>query len=57
MTVTGAVVVTAELLFGMCNCTVESDVGSCDFSLVLGIPHVCVDAHMKSHMCQDMDWV
>ena len=31
------VYVTTKFLFGMCDCTVDSDVGTGDFSLVLGI--------------------
>ena len=55
MTVTSAVVATAKLLFGMCDCTGDSDAGSGDFSPVLGIPHVRGDAHVRSHVSQDMD--
>ena len=40
MTVISAEVVTTKFLFGMCDYTVNSDVGSDDFSLVLGILHV-----------------
>ena len=37
--------------------TVNSNVGSGDFSLVLGSLHVCVHAHVRSHVFQSMDWV
>ena len=39
MTVTSVVVATTLFLFGMCNCTVNNDVGTGDFSLVRGILH------------------
>ena len=37
MTVTSVAITTAKFLFGMCNCTVDSDVGMYNFLLVLGI--------------------
>ena len=40
VTITNAAVATAKFLFGMCDCTVDIDVGTGDFSLVLGILHV-----------------
>ena len=39
----------------MCDCTVDSDVGTGDFSLVLGILHVYGQAHVRSHVCPNMD--
>ena len=39
-----------KFLFGMCNCTVESDVGTGDFSLLLRILQVCGHAHVRSHV-------
>ena len=39
----------------MCNCAVDSDVGTGDFSLVLGILHVCGHARMRSHVSPGMD--
>ena len=41
MTATGVAAATKKLLFGTCDSTVESDVGTGDFSLVLGILYVC----------------
>ena len=55
MTVTCVAVVTAKFLFGMCNCTVDSDVGTGDFLLMLGIFHMCGHVHMQLHMSQGMD--
>jgi len=40
VTVTIVAVATTKFLFGTCDCTVDSDVGTGDFSLVLGILHV-----------------
>jgi len=51
VTVTSVAVVTMKFLFGTCNCTVDSDIGTSDFSLVLGILHMCVDMHTCNHMC------
>ena len=44
-----------KLLFGTHNCRVDCDVGTGDFSLVLGILHVCGHAHAPSHMAPGMD--
>ena len=41
MTVTSVAVATTKSLFDMCNCTVNSNIGTGDFSLVLGSLHVC----------------
>ena len=43
----------AKFLFGMCDCTVYSDVGTGDFSLVPGMWRMC--GHMHMHMSPDMD--
>ena len=43
---TGVAVATTKFLFGMCDCTVDIDVGTGDFSLVLGILHVCAHVHV-----------
>ena len=40
-------VVTAKSLFGMCDCTVDSDFGEGDFCLGLGV----VDTNMRDCMC------
>ena len=41
VTVTGVAVATTKFLFSMCDYTIDSDVGTGDFSLVLGISHMC----------------
>ena len=55
MKVTSVAVAAAKFPFGMCDCTVDSDVGTGDFSLVLGILHVCGHSRMRSHVPPDMD--
>ena len=55
MTVTGVAVAIMKFLIGICNCTVDSDVGTGSFSLVLGILHVCGQAHMRSHVSPGID--
>ena len=50
VTVTSVAAVTTKLLFGICDCTVDSDVGKGEFSLVLGILHVCGLAHVRSQV-------
>ena len=55
MTVVSVAVEATKFLFGMCHCMVDSDVGMGDFSLVPGILHVCGHAHVRSHVCPDMD--
>ena len=52
MTVTNVAVVTTKFLFGMCDCTIHSDVGTGDFSLMLEILHVSGHAHVSP----GMDW-
>ena len=42
-------------LFGMCDSTVDSDVGTGDFSLMLEILHVCGHAQVRSHVSHSMD--
>ena len=44
-----------EVLFDMCDCTVDADVGTGDFSFVLGILHVCAHAHVRSHVFPGME--
>ena len=46
MTITSAAVVIMKFRFGMCDCTVDSDVGTRDFLLVLKILHVCGHIHL-----------
>ena len=48
-------VVTKKSLFDKCDCTVDSDIQAGDFSLVLGILHVCGHEHMRSHVSPGMD--
>ena len=55
MTVTSFAVATTEFLFDMRDCTVDSDGGTGDFSLALGILFVCGHAHVRSHVSPDMD--
>ena len=37
-------IATTKLLFGTCDCNVDSDVGTGNFSLVLGMDHTCLRA-------------
>ena len=46
---------TTKFLFGMCSCTVDSDVGMGDLSLVLEVLHECGHSHMKSLVSLTMD--
>ena len=46
---------TTKSPFGMCDCTVDSDVGRGDFSLVQGILHVCGHTYVELHLPQGMD--
>ena len=56
VTVTSIVVAIAKFLFGMCDCKVDSNVGTIDFSLVLRILYVCRLQHVPSHVSPGMDW-
>ena len=53
VTVTSVAVATRKFLRGVCNCTVDRDVGTADFSLVPWILHVwariCAIAHVSGH--------
>ena len=49
VTVTSVAVTTTTFLSGICDCTVDSDVGIGNFSLVLGILHVCGHAYVQWH--------
>ena len=53
--VTSAAVATMKFLFGMCDCTFDSDGDTGDFSFVVGILHVCGHAQVRSHVSPDMD--
>ena len=55
MTVTSVAVGTTKLLLGMCNCTVDCDVGTGNFSLVVESFHMCGHAYVRSHLSQGMD--
>ena len=55
MTITSVAVATTRFLFGMCNCTLDNDVGTNDISHVLVILHICGLAHVRSHVSTDMD--
>ena len=52
VTVTSVAIATTKLLFGMCDCMVDSHVGTGYFSLVLVILH----AHVRSHVSPGMGW-
>ena len=54
MTVTSISFATKKFLCGMCYCTVDSNVGTGDFSPVLGILHVCGHADVRSHVSPGM---
>ena len=54
MTVTGVEVAITKFLFGTCDCTLDSDVGTGDFSLVFGILHLCGHVHMRSYVSPGM---
>ena len=53
--ITSAAVATMKFQFGMCDRTVNSDVGTGDLLLVRGILHVCGHAHVRSHLSPGMD--
>ena len=46
MTFASAAVASTKSLFGMCNGMVDSDIGTGDFLLMLGILHVCGRVHV-----------
>ena len=46
MTVASVAVDATKFLFGTCDCTVDSDVGTDDFSLVPGKLQVCGHTHV-----------
>ena len=51
---TKVAVATKKFRFGICDCTVDNDVGTCDFSLILRILHVFGHMHMRSHVSPGM---
>ena len=51
VTVVSVAVETTKFLSGMCDCTVDSDVATGDFSLVPGILHVSPDTGWHSSHC------
>ena len=53
VTVVSVAVEAIKFLFGMCDCMVDSDVGTDDFSLVPGSLHVCGHARVRSHVSPD----
>ena len=57
MTVVSVAVEATKFLCSMCDCTVDSDVGTGDFSLVPRILHVCGHAHVQLHVSPDMDCI
>ena len=46
-----------KFLFSMCNCMIDSDVGMDDFSLLLGILHMCGHMHVQLHVLMGMDFI
>ena len=55
VTVASVAVVTTKFLSGMYDCTADSEVGTGDSLLVLGIPQMCGHAHVRSHVSPGMD--
>ena len=49
-TVNAVAVETTKFLFDMYDCTFDSDVGTCEFSLVLGILHMFGHEYPRSHL-------
>ena len=50
VTITSAAVETMRLLLAMCNCMVDSDIGTGYFLLVQGILPVCGHAHVMAYV-------
>ena len=57
MTVTSFPVVAMKLIFGMCDYTIDSDIGMCNFLLVQVVLHMCGRVHVQLHLSQGMDCV
>jgi len=51
VTVYSVAVATTKLLLGMCDCTIGSDVGTGNFSLLLGMLQMCMDTRMYDRTC------
>ena len=45
-----SVVPTTKFLFAACDCTVDGDVGTGEFSLALRILHLCGYTHVQAHV-------
>ena len=56
MTVT-SVAVSKRGSYLTCDCTVDSDVGNCELSRMLGILHVCGHSNVRSYVSPGMDWL
>ena len=56
MTIISVAVRTKKFLFGVCDSTVDTDVGTGYFSFVMGTPHACGHAYARSHVSPGMDW-
>ena len=52
---TRVAVAATKFLSGMCDCTVGSNFSAGDFTLVLGILHVCRHVHLRLHVSPGMD--
>ena len=53
--VTSVAIMTTKFIFGMWGCTVDSNAGRGDLSLVLRILLVCGHAQMRSHVSPSMN--
>ena len=51
MTVISVAFATKKFLFGMCDCMIDSDVGTGDFPLVMGILLECGNVHRYDRKC------
>ena len=57
MTIISFAVAKKKFLFGMCDCTVDSDVGARNFSLVLESWHMCGHTYVRLHVSFGMDCI
>ena len=55
LTITSVAVATMKCPFGMWDCTVGSDIGTGDFSLVQGILYMCGHTQVPSHVSPGID--
>ena len=53
--VTNVAVRTTKFPFGMCDCTLDSNVGMVDILLVLRNLHICGHTHVRSHVSPGTD--